>query len=403
MDTKAGTPAGMLFNEAYPALDLLRSVAIIIVMLVHFSRRAYVMPSGSWLGHFTSWGWNGVGLFFVLSGFLIGGRIIEEVERGTFSFKRFYIKRFWRIFPPYYFSLLVVSVLFFAGYKDINVTYLSAVTTDTTGLFLTDLVYHIFYLQDYLSLHSFQGGLYFSLAIEEQFYILIPFVLFLLIRYKRGWFAAIISLLILTGIFIRFTSYNPDITGVWEWNLKIRFPFHMRFDSLLVGVFTAWLFIRYHKAMRSISALPRGILFIAPAVALGACIVYGNDSNSYFNTCWQFTLVNAGFAALILLMVTGSFSGGYILAFFRLSFGHIAKLSYTMYLYHLVLLFPSAKLFLWLFPGGSTYPQNFFMFFGLYFFSVVLMSNIIYRLIDAPAMRHRAKILSRMDGTRPIS
>lgn len=389
----------MLFNKNYPALDLLRSVAIILVMLVHFVRRVYLFPSDSLLGHFASWGWNGVGLFFVLSGFLIGGRIIEEAQQGAFSFKKFYIKRFWRIFPPYYFSLLIVAVIFFAGYKDNNVTRLHIGTQQ----FLTDLTYHIFYLQDYLSLHHIQGALYFSLAIEEQFYILIPFVLFILIRYKRGWFAAAMTALILTAILIRFASYNPDITRAWEWSLKIRFPFHTRFDSLLVGVLTAWIFIRYHKALRSISDLPRALLFIAPAAALGACIVYGNDSNSYFNTCWQFTLANLGFAALILLMVTGSFRGGYLLGLFRLFFAHIAKLSYTMYLYHLVLLFPSAKLFIWLFPGGSTYPQNFFMFFGLYFLSVVLISNLIYRIIDTPAMRHRAKILSRMDGERRVS
>jgi len=205
MNTTTGSSGNMLFNKNYPALDLLRSVAIILVMLVHFVRRVYLFPSDSLLGHFASWGWNGVGLFFVLSGFLIGGRIIEEAQQGAFSFKKFYIKRFWRIFPPYYFSLLIVAVIFFAGYKDNNVTRLHIGTQQ----FLTDLTYHIFYLQDYLSLHHIQGALYFSLAIEEQFYILIPFVLFFLIRYKRGWFAAVITALILTGIFIRFALYSP--------------------------------------------------------------------------------------------------------------------------------------------------------------------------------------------------
>jgi peptidoglycan/LPS O-acetylase OafA/YrhL len=243
----------ILFKKIYPELDLLRSIAILLVLLVHFARRVYMPPAESWLAHLASWGWNGVGLFFVLSGFLIGGQIIEETQRGTFSFKKFYIRRFFRIFPPYYFSLLVVSVLFFAGMADTNVVGRS---TDTEKL-LTDLAYHIFYLQDYLSLHRLQSGLYWSLAIEEQFYILIPFVLFFLLRYQMGSLPKVMAALILIAILIRIAHYTgllPYIPDTSSWNLGIRFTLHTRFDSLLSGVLTAWCFIRYHDQLLRIRA-----------------------------------------------------------------------------------------------------------------------------------------------------
>ncbi|MBE9528515.1 MAG: acyltransferase [Proteobacteria bacterium] len=381
-----------LFKQVYPELDLLRSTAILLVMLVHFARRVYVLPEESWLGHFASWGWNGVGLFFVLSGFLIGGQIIEQTRRNTFSFKRFYTRRFFRIFPPYYFSLLVVAALFFLGLADTNVVGKS---TDT-GKLLTDLVYHLFYLQNYISLHRLQSGLYWSLAIEEQFYILIPFVLFFLLRYKRGWLVKGLVALILVAFLLRIAHYTgllPYIPDTKSWNLGIRFPLHTRFDSLISGVLTAWLFIRYNDCLRRISASKRALLFLFPVLTLAASILYGNDSNSYFNTCWQFTVVNFGFSALILLLITSPF-GSYLKGFFRECIGRIARLSYTMYLYHLILLFPVAKLLKWLHLTESVSSVKFLIAFGVYFLCVSFVSSLVYRLIDAPFMRYRAKISS---------
>ncbi|MBI5893395.1 MAG: acyltransferase [Deltaproteobacteria bacterium] len=101
----------MLFKKHYFELDMIRAIAITMVLMRHF----YYMVGFPHLAYydviFFVWGWHGVDLFFALSGFLIGGQIIEENLNNTFSFKRFYIKRFWRIFPPYYFSILVVILI----------------------------------------------------------------------------------------------------------------------------------------------------------------------------------------------------------------------------------------------------------------------------------------------------
>lgn len=61
---------------------------------------------------FFSWGWHGVDLFFALSGFLIGGQIIEECRNREFSFSRFFIKRSFRILPPYFFAIAVFVAFF---------------------------------------------------------------------------------------------------------------------------------------------------------------------------------------------------------------------------------------------------------------------------------------------------
>jgi len=374
----------MLFKKHYPCLDVLRSIAIILVMLMHFNERFYPLPKTSLLNHLATWGWNGVGLFFALSGFLIGGQIIEELRAHTFNFKRFYIKRFWRIFPPYYVSLLVIGIFFFTG----------VLTTGAdTSTIIKTFVYHIFYLQNYLHLYGFQLSLYWSLAIEEQFYILAPLFLFLLWKYFRAYSIHIMAALILLAITMRFVFYTPNLD--WPW--QVRYPFHTRFDSLLFGVLASYLFIAYNDKLLKLSTMTKGLLLICSFAAIGVCLVYGKLENGYFNTCWQFTLSGFGFTLLTLSLTISSFDfrvHAYVQKFFAL----VAKLSYTMYLYHLILLLfirhiiSSVHRYFNLRLGFS----DFLLWFCVYFLAVLAASWIIYRIIDRPSMSYRKKIIERM-------
>ncbi len=380
----------LLFKRHYPGLDLLRSIAIILVLLIHFNRRFYPIPEEGVLFEIIDWGWNGVGLFFALSGFLIGGQIIEELQTGRFSFKKFYIKRFWRIFPPYYFSLLVVMVLFFAGSTDENAI---GVGTTSTRI-LKDFGYHIFYLQNYITEYLIQGGVYWSLAIEEQFYILAPLCIYLLIVYARKYFSIIMCLLIGIPVIIRFFLHSPDI----NWLFDIRFPFHTRFDSLLMGVLAAYLFIKHNKRLIGLKAPAKSILLLFSLITLGICMVYGGDTKGYFNNSWQFTLAGPGFAVLTLWACISPF-GDYIPAFLKKFFALIAKLSYTMYLYHLILLFPLTSL-IRKFYNFYDYPPTltgFIIIFLIYFLVVVIVSSVVYFFIDRPSMNHRRRVIERMD------
>lgn len=334
--------------------------------------------------HFILWGWNGVGLFFALSGFLIGGQIIEALQRDSFSFKKFYIKRFWRIFPPYYFSLLLVAVLMYAG--------LAKPIGDTEATVKT-FVYHMFYLQNYLHIPQVRLALYWSLAVEEQFYVLAPLLLYIIWRYCRPYFALILTALILLGISLRFITYGPGI----DWLLDIRWPFHTRFDSLLFGVMAAYIFITYNERLRRLSVFMKGVFFLSAFAAIGIALIYGKDTNSYFNSTWQFTLTGFGFAMLTLSIAISSFDA-YIHVYLKRFFALVAKLSYTMYLYHLMLVLPvgfvviRAHKLLGYRPG----PIGFVFSFCLYFLIVLLVSAIIYHFIDRPAMSYRKRILKRM-------
>lgn len=162
----------------YPALDGLRGVAILLVVLYHnfgFIRHSY-------------FGWLGVDLFFVLSGFLITSILINDINEPGFL-KKFYVRRVLRIFPLYYFVLILLLLVFPAvGYFNTELDY-----------FVSNQWWFWTYLQNWL--FSFQltedakilTHLW-SLAVEEQFYLVWPFVI-LLIRSPKKLFFIMLTVL----------------------------------------------------------------------------------------------------------------------------------------------------------------------------------------------------------------
>ena len=91
-------------SARFNGLDHLRAIAILLVLMYHY--RAFMHPD--WIDTYGRFGWTGVDLFFVLSGFLISNQLFQEIKnRGNFSLKSFFTKRFFRIIPPYFFTLLL--------------------------------------------------------------------------------------------------------------------------------------------------------------------------------------------------------------------------------------------------------------------------------------------------------
>ncbi len=380
----------MLFKRHYPALDLLRALAITMVILRHFGDRAVSLPQDSYISTMILWGANGVALFFALSGFLIGGQIIEEVMHGGFSFRRFYFKRFWRIFPPYYCSLLVVSLLFFSGLADYNVVNSGTSTVD----FLKDLIRHVFYLQNYTP-SRIQGSLYWTLAVEEQFYLLVPLLLYLFLRFAGSYLSSGLTLLVLSAIGLRFILFSTLDGGPYDFSALFEHPFHMRFDSLLLGVLAAYLFIVYNDRLRA----GRGLwLFAVALLPLLVSFLNTGTEKGYFAACWDITLTGIGFSALTLWSAYGT---PVIFKPLKPLFSYIARISYTMYLYHLILLYPTA-LILRRFLNVDSFAK-FFLAFFIYYLVVVLFSDIIYRIVDRPCMNYRKMRLEMMNSTNRAS
>lgn len=141
-------------------LDVLRCIAILQVLFYH---------GGGVMEYFARAGWIGVDLFFVLSGFLISGLIFSEYRKnGTIQFKRFFIRRGFKIYPAFYSFVVFIA--------------------------LVELYRHHFspfrrYLHEIFFVQSYWPGIWvytWSLAVEEHFYILLPLLLLLLLHFYPG-------------------------------------------------------------------------------------------------------------------------------------------------------------------------------------------------------------------------
>jgi peptidoglycan/LPS O-acetylase OafA/YrhL len=166
-----------------PQLDGVRGIAILLVVACHY----FWFPTVPALRQLSmmraaNLGWTGVDLFFVLSGFLLGGILIDQKGSEGY-FRRFYLRRAARILPLYY-SWLLISP-FLAGWGDPDLAYL---------VFAQNWMMAVFN-------RSHGGGLFisWSLAVEEQFYLVLPFLISYLSR--RG----------LTVLLIAFVALQPLI------------------------------------------------------------------------------------------------------------------------------------------------------------------------------------------------
>lgn len=147
-----------------PSLDGLRAISIVMVLVAHASgTRLFPVPASA--GNLLGLGEFGVHVFFVISGFLITGLLLDELARtNRVDLRRFYLRRALRIFPPYYTYLAVVFLLALAG---------------ALQLAPRDMAHGLTYTSNYYPARSWFLGHTWSLSVEEQFYLLWPAVLML--------------------------------------------------------------------------------------------------------------------------------------------------------------------------------------------------------------------------------
>jgi hypothetical protein len=244
-----------------PGLDLLRALAILVVVVYHAALFGFKLPD-----RVDRFGWIGVDLFFVLSGYLIGGQLLAPLARDQpIKLGRFFTRRAFRIMPAYFVVLAIYFLLpSWREYPEMS----------------QPLWKFLFSVQN-IALH---GGTAFShawsLAVEDQFYLALPFLLLLLVGRPR---AAIIvpCLIVLGGLLLRTflawknTSMGGGVSfrGFQAW---IYYPTWTRLDPLLFGVTLAAIEkFRPNWWQRIVNCAPW--LWLRSARADRLCIVSGRD------------------------------------------------------------------------------------------------------------------------------
>lgn len=358
----------------YAHIDALRAAAILLVVVAHAGLGS-IIPGGS-----------GVTIFFAISGFIITFLVLRERDNsGGFRIGRFYFRRAMKIFPPLL-VLLILPTLVYAAFVPIDwIAFIAQIGFAFNW-------YKVNGGGDVLP----GSGVVWSLAIEEQFYLV--FALLWIVLYRVRWYhtalsaIAAVAIVYSTGMRIWLTSSGADVSD------RIYYSTDTRLDSIAWGVLTAVLLHRWMRGGEKPTTTSRMLSAnFVPVLALSVFLCSLVIRDEWFRDTFRFTLQSL---ATCLLIVYGLLpgEGRFRQFFYRVSslgvVGAIGLASYSIYLIHLPLMIA----FL---PVTENWPTT-LRILTLGTLSVVC-GYIAYRLVEVPALRLRKRAEESAAVRRPAA
>jgi peptidoglycan/LPS O-acetylase OafA/YrhL len=360
-------------SERIYGLDIFRSIAILPVVMSH---GGMLLDAAN-----TGFPWiplpDGVEIFFVLSGFLIGQILLRGCLEHGFSqgkdLMHFLKRRWFRTLPNYYLVLLL------------NVAFLSMglIGGDPAQIGIRFLVFAQNLIQP---LEGFFWESW-SLSVEEWFYLLLPLLLFLLSKILKNLSAErkfLIALLMFTFIPVILRIIKGEMMQVndYQWDIHFRKLVPLRLDSIATGIWFAW-FSRYFETW---SMKSRTVLMLA-----GLCIffwfeLHPAELNSFYNKVLRFSLSSWCFGACLPFFAAIKQGSGMLFRFFTFT----SKISYSMYLLNLGLI---AQVIIKQVKeqGNINTAEQAWMWYGIFWVLVYVCSWLLYTYWEKPmtALRER--------------
>ncbi|MEP6727629.1 MAG: acyltransferase [Bacteroidota bacterium] len=305
-------PVNHFLHVKIKTLDGFRGLAVILVCCYHYL-------------HFFSFGWTGVDLFFILSGFLITGKLIESIDSNHY-FRSFYLKRILRIVPLYFSVLLIFFVI-------IPLLLPSFVSVSFKELLQQQIYYWTFTANLYDAVHGWPLNItlihFWSLACEMQFYLVWPFIVYFFYG-KRKSMVIILIALCLSGLLFRiYGHFFLVFSSIYRYVLM-----PCRLDAFCAGALLYMFVSRnkiilYKKIFLSVSLLALGSILLIMAImqvpwhfSADTVSKYGYTLDAIFwSTFIAFTLCSD--THLLQRIFTGS-----LITWF-------GKYSYGIYIFHL--------------------------------------------------------------------
>src|SRR5258706_313269 len=308
-------------------LDILRGVAVLLVIGHHVilqpEESGIFQPLVNVLIRF---GWSGVDLFFVLSGFLVGGLLFTELRsRSVLDVRRFIIRRGFKIWPAYYAYLLTVFLLLLAREHG------------NVHRALGHILPNFFHIQNYLGTarpHTW------SLAVEEHFYLLLHLLLLLLLRFgKRGRlpsisyfpFIAIGVMVLCTGLRYLAIAHQP-FDPATHYN-----PTHLRMDSLFFGVLLGYLYHFKSTFLERVARHRHSLLFLGLALVCPMMVI--DIRTGWFVAVIGFAMLYVGYGLILLAVIYTPIGEGKLCKLMGSSLGRlfafVGFFSFSIYLLHI--------------------------------------------------------------------
>jgi len=355
-----------------PGLDTLRAIAIAWVMLFH----SYIVGGlGGGFSKLEYSGWMGVDLFFVLSGYLIGTQVLRSLKSsGSIDFAAFYRRRFVRILPAF-FVVLALYACWPAWRETPGMQPLWQFPTFTFNL--------LFDKGDNVAFSHV-----WSLCVEEHFYLVFPWLAWLLTRRPSAWkFVSACLLVVLGGMLLRASLWSawlgPARDAGEPYGLiylrYLYYPTWSRLDGLVAGVGLAACGIYRPGWMAWLHARVATVLTVSLA-ALGACIVLFDGERAGFWPCViGYPLLSLAMAGLVVAS-----TGPTWLARLKVpGAGWLAGTSYSLYLCHKGM-FHLTEMML-----GDALAGHRFVRFGIYVVVTLTGGALLHYVVERPALRWR--------------
>ncbi|MBP6754834.1 MAG: acyltransferase [Bacteroidia bacterium] len=360
-------------------LDILRSLAIIWVVYMH---AVSLLPQKYW-GFYFKLNFlkiDGVSLFFVLSGFLIGKIIINLFVEKSFDLKQvinFWLRRWFRTIPNYLLVLLLVlsyNIYYYQSFGEFSFKFL-------------------FFTQNFFKSHPNFFPEAWSLSVEEWFYLLLPFVFLLISKIfildtiikRKRYFVLILLFFITIPFLIRLYNFEYNSTLNADIDNNFRKVLIFRLDAIVYGVLGAYISFYYSTFWFKIRYLCLLISFMI------LFYLFITDK-----MIWYFWYLPIDFSlesliALLLLPFFSSFSQSRFVFFDKIVI-FISLISYSMYLLNLsivlVIIMPRFQRLLTV----ACNPQSIIFYitsYLFYWFFVIFFSYILYKFFEKPTTKLR--------------
>jgi peptidoglycan/LPS O-acetylase OafA/YrhL len=297
----------------YPELDSLRFFAFLLV-LVHHS--PYLDSIVIWRT-LSEYGWLGVDLFLCLSAFLFARLLyIEYQEKGNINVGYFYVRRALRIWPLYFFffGIMLILTIHEKGWDTTLTQRTIGVLTFTDNLFSANSTYNMAILY---SAHMW------TISYEEQFYLVVPWVLRKFYQLKSSSVAYLLLVAFLVGSLVRAIFIYTGASHPVIWVLPVT-HFESIFGGLMVGL---------GMFDRPLKKVPGWILFLSGVFALYAVTLLPNVDEMGWHLMLTYPLIGIGNTLLLFSVMRGNV---WPLSLFlkNRELGYLGKISYGLYVYH---------------------------------------------------------------------
>jgi peptidoglycan/LPS O-acetylase OafA/YrhL len=364
-----------------PGLDLLRTLAIVWVMLFHSFVVGGLGEGYQWL---SDYGWMGVDLFFVLSGYLIGSQVLKPLSRGQSpGFGDFYLRRVFRVVPAF-----LVVVALYAWWP----AFREAEGLQPVWQFLT---FTVNLLIDYKHNKAFSHA--WSLCVEEHFYLVFPWLAWWLTRRSSmSKFIGVSLGLLAAGMALRGYVWVHDLAPAREMEglergfglryiEEIYYPTWMRLDGLLAGVVLATV-KAYRPSWWERMQNRSNLLLLGGLLVVAASIWMFRERFDLLPTVVGYPLLSIGLA---LLVVAGAGNQSIIGRWRVPGAGWLALISYSLYLTHKAAMHLTESWF------GAQLEAQGLLAFVVYGAAVLLMGALLHYTVEGPFLRLRERLLLR--------